>query len=252
MVLIKNQIAIKLIVTCLNEEGNVKIFIDELMASLPSKINIAIVLVNNGSHDRTGIIIDALAQNYSCITTFHRKNTLHYGESILNACKYPLNFSPDYIGWASSDNQISGKDVAKTLKVLAFEKPAFIKGIRYDKKYSLWRKIQSYGFDVIISILFKRKIKDINGSPKFFRVELLHLLDLQGKGWFLDGEIYLKMCQLMKKTDYIYIPVRFNERKHGKSKTYWFTAFELLIQVIQFRVFGMTKWLKQVNETRIS
>lgn len=64
MVLIKNQIAIKLIVTCLNEEGNVQLFINELMTFLPSNIVLTIVLVNNGSHDRTGMIIDILAKNY--------------------------------------------------------------------------------------------------------------------------------------------------------------------------------------------
>ena len=245
-----DQIAIKLIITCLNEEGNVKLFINELMLHLPVKIKISIVLVNNGSNDRTGMIIDTLAKQYSCITTIHRKKSLDYGESILNANKCLLAFTPDYIGWVSSDNQISGKDVAKTLKVLATEQPAFVGAIRYEKKYSLWRRIQSYSFNIIISILFKRNIKDINGSPKLFQAELFPLLDLKGKGWFLDGEAYLKICHLMDKKDCIYVPVRFNEREHGKSKTHWFTALELLLQVLEFRLYGMTKWLKHMNNNK--
>ncbi len=247
MVLVKDQITIKLIITCLNEEGNVQDFIEELMEYMPLKINISIVLVNNGSKDRTGSIIDGLAQKYPCITTIHRETPLDYGESILKANKCPLNFIPDYIGWAPSDNQISGQDVAKTIKVLNFNKPAFLKVIRYEKNYSLWRKIQSYSFNIIVSILFKRNIKDINGSPKFFRAELLPWLNLQGKGWFLDGEVHLKICHLMKKTDLAYVPVRFNEREHGKSKTSLITAFELFIQVLQLRLWGMPKWLKHLH-----
>ncbi|UCE12534.1 MAG: glycosyltransferase [Candidatus Heimdallarchaeota archaeon] len=244
---IDDQIAVKLLVTCLNEEGNVLEFIEELMANLSSKIRLALVLVNNGSNDQTGSIINKLAQKYTCITTLHRDHPLEYGASILNAHQYPLNFNPDYIGWAPSDNQISGKDTAKTLNLLISNNPSFVKVERYEKNYSLMRKIQSYGFNIITSILYQKQFKDINGSPKLFHAKLFSLLDLQAKDWFLDGEAYLKVSRLMDKDNFIYVPARFNERTHGKSKTRWSTAFELFVQIVKFRLWGMPKWLNQLN-----
>jgi len=247
MVIAKQRIDAKLIVTCLNEEGNVQEFIDELMAHAPEEINLALVLVNNGSSDQTGLIIDSLARKYECITTVQRETTLDYGKSILDAHRNTFAINSDYIGWAPSDNQITGKDTAKALEFLVRSRSAFVKAVRYEKQYSLWRRIQSHGFNIIISILFRQNIADINGAPKLFRTELVPFLDLDGKNWFLDGEVFLKATKLLKKSDFSYVPVRFNERMHGKTKTSWFTALELFLQILEFRLWKMPRWLKQLN-----
>jgi len=108
------KLAIKLIVTCLNEEGNVQEFINELMENVSNKVELAILLIDNGSKDNTGAIISSLAQKYSSIIPIHREATFEYGKSILEALKISIDFSPEYIGWAPSDNQISGRDVSET------------------------------------------------------------------------------------------------------------------------------------------
>lgn len=252
MVLPRNQVAIKLLVTCLNEEGNVHVFVEDLMKNLSPKINLALILVNNGSSDKTGDVINSLKQKYPCISTIHREKSLEYGESILKAQQYSLNFIPDYIGWAPSDNQISGTDTAKTLNSLIDQNPLYIQVERHEKNYALLRKIQSYGFNILVSFLYQKRIKDINGSPKLFRTDLFSLLDLQATDWFLDGEAFLKVSKLVRNANHIYVPARFNERTHGKSKTKWSTAFELFVQILKFRLWGMPKWLKQLNAEKIS
>ncbi len=252
MILTENRVAIKLLVTCLNEEGNVQIFVEDLMTNLSPKINLALVLVNNGSSDKTGDVIDSLKRKYSCITTIHREKSLEYGESILQAQRYSLDFIPNYIGWAPSDNQISGEDTAKTMNSIIDQNPLFVKVERYEKNYALIRKIQSYGFNILVSLLYQKRIKDINGSPKLFRADLFSLLDLQATDWFLDGEAFLKVSRLVKKSGLIFVPTRFNERVHGKSKTRWSTAFELFVQILKFRLWGMSRWLKQLNSEKIS
>ncbi|PWI47249.1 hypothetical protein CEE45_12700 [Candidatus Heimdallarchaeota archaeon B3_Heim] len=241
----KKKLAVKLIVTCLNEEGNVQEFIHELMENISTEVELAILLIDNGSLDNTGAIISSLAQKYSSITPIHRKNTFEYGKSILEALKIPTDFVPDYIGWAPSDNQISGKDVNKTINTLISSSLDFIKVERYERNYSMWRRIQSFGFNAIVSLLFLKRIKDINGSPKFFHVDLLPKLDLQNEGWFLDGEAFLKALKLVSKRKMSSISVKFNERTHGRSNTSWITAFELLVKVVVFRFWGIRKWAKK-------
>ena len=247
----EKKVVIKLIVTCLNEEGNVQLFINELMGELPTTVELSLLLINNGSTDDTGSIIDVLAQKYPSIEALHRESPFEYGHSILSALSHPMDFSPDYIGWAPSDNQISGTDVAKTMNALIEKEPDFIKVDRYEKNYSLWRRIQSFAFNFIISMLFLRRIKDINGSPKFFRADFLHILDLKSKGWFLDGEAFLKMLYLVDKSCMDSISVRFNEREHGKSSTSMLTAFELLIDVLQFRFWHVRKWKKRIHNQKV-
>ncbi len=247
MPLQQKKMNLKLIVTCLNEEGNVQEFIDDLMKNLSTNVKMALILIDNGSTDNTGSIIKLLAKKYPTIVPILRENTYEYGQSIIDTLEYPLDFTPDYIGWAPSDNQISGIDVCKTINTIIEKKPDFIKVIRYDKKYSLWRKIQSIGFNFIVSLVFQKRIKDINGSPKFFKAEFLPNLDLQSKGWFLDGEAYFKVSRLSNKSKIEYVSAKFNERTHGRSNTSWITAFELFMKVVHFRLWGMRKWSKQIK-----
>ncbi|MHA2106894.1 MAG: glycosyltransferase family 2 protein [Candidatus Hodarchaeales archaeon] len=241
------KLAVKLIVTCLNEEGNVQEFIDELMENLSSEIDLALLLIDNGSSDNTGQVITKLAQKYSSITPIYRETTLEYGKSILEALKFKIDFFPEYIGWAPSDNQISGKDVNETINILVSRKIDFIKAERFEKNYSLWRRVQSFVFNAIVSVLFLKRIKDINGSPKFFRTNLLAQLELTSEGWFLDGEAFLKSLKLVSKEKIGSISLRFNERTHGRSNTSWITAFELLIKVVIFRFWGIRKWAKNLK-----
>ncbi len=246
-----NKLAIKLIVTCLNEEGNVQEFIDELIENVSNKVDLAILLIDNGSKDNTGVIISSLAQKYSSIIPIHREATYEYGKSILEALKISIDFSPEYIGWAPSDNQISGKDVSETIDALISRELDFIKVERYEKNYSLWRRIQSFGFNALVSVLFLKRIKDINGSPKFFHTDLLPKLYLENEGWFLDGEAYLKCLKCVNKEKMSSISVRFNERTHGRSNTSWATAFELLMKVVVFRFVGIREWSKKLNSSDV-
>jgi glycosyltransferase involved in cell wall biosynthesis len=243
----RKKLAVKLIVTCLNEEGNVQEFISELIDNLSSDINLKILLIDNGSDDNTGEEISILAQKYSSITPIHRETTFEYGKSILEALEIPISFSPEYIGWAPSDNQISGTDVNKIINSLVSRNLDFIKAERYEKNYSLWRRIQSFGFNAMVSTLFLKRIKDINGSPKFFHVNLFTKLKLENEGWFLDGEAFLKALRIVKKDKFGSIAVRFNERTHGRSNTSWITAFELLVKVVVFRLFIIRKWAKTLD-----
>jgi glycosyltransferase involved in cell wall biosynthesis len=244
----RKKLAVKLISTCLNEEGNVQEFMNELMENLSPDIDLKVILIDNGSSDNTGGIISSLAQKYSTVIPVHRETTFEYGKSILEALKMNDNFIPEYIGWAPSDNQISGTDVNKTIDSLASRKLDFIKAERIEKNYSLWRRIQSFGFNAIVSLLFLKRIKDINGSPKLFHTNLLATLQLESEGWFLDGEAFLKTLKIVKKDKIGSIEVKFNERTHGRSNTSWVTAFELLIKVIAFRFFRIRKWSKNISQ----
>ena len=244
---LSDKIKIKFIVSCLNEEGNVEKFINELEENIPPNIEIAIVLINNGSLDNTGSIIKKLAEKYNNIYPVQREITLEYGHSIIEELDFKIPFTPDYIGWGPSDNQITGLSTSELMKAISTKECILIKALRYDKDYSFWRKIQSFNFNLIIDILFQKNIQDINGSPKFIKASIIDLLNLKSKGWFLDAEATLKIAELFGTNEIINIYIPFNKRIHGKSKTSWFTAIELFNQIISWRFYHMKKWKKQLK-----
>ena len=206
-----------------------------------------IVLINNGSNDKTGEKIDKLAEKYTNIIPIHREEPLNYGLSINEGLMHKVDIDPQYMGWAWSDNQITGKSVSELISIVNPSSVKFARAIRSEKDYSMWRKIQSLFYNLIITILFRKRIQDINGCPKIFQAELFPKLDLQSIGWFLDAEMTLKLTKLIKDDETVLLSVKFNEREFGKTKTSWFTAFELLWQIIVFRMVGKRRWMKKHN-----
>lgn len=249
--LTSDKLKIKFIVSCLNEEGNVETFINELEKNIPTNAELAIILINNGSSDNTGPLINQLAEKYSNIYPVHRNSTLEYGQSIIKELDFEIPFQPDYVGWGPSDNQITGSSVTELIKSLTSKETILVKALRYDKDYSFWRKIQSFNFNLIIDILFQKNIQDINGSPKFVKSSVIDILDLKSKGWFLDAEVTLKVADLFGTGEIINIHIPFNKRIHGKSKTSWFTAFELFSQIIVWRFHHIIKWKKQLKTEKL-
>jgi len=244
---IKKEINIGLIISCLNEEKNLPVFLNELIENISETSNIRIYLIDNGSIDKTGDIIDDYSNRYEFVTSIKNKSTLGYGESIRKGISAALadDISYDYIGWSWSDNQIAGRDVYKVIKILKYNQSLFVKAVRYAKDYSFWRKIQSFWFNLLFAILFNSKIQDVNGCPKFIKSDLFEYLELTSRNWFLDAEVVAKLNKILNKEDILHVPVKFNKRMHGKSKTKWFTAIELFFDLVYFRLFGMNAWLKK-------
>ena len=242
----KKDVSFLLIVSALNEEKNITEFTESLLQKLPKIIKFKLLLVNNGSTDKTGEEIEFLKSKFTNILTLQREKPLDYSNSIKQAIA-SQKIDTSYIGWAWSDNQITGEDVATVITLVYESQPKFAKIFRFERDYSFWRKIQSFCYYVLINILFPGKIQDVNGCPKIFVTELLPILNLQGNGWFLDTETVAKMIILVKESDIIHVPVSFNKRIHGKSKTNWFTALELFMQTMSFRLIQLRKWKKIVR-----
>jgi putative flippase GtrA len=242
------NLKVKLVISCLNEEKNVEVVISDIFKNIPKSISLYIILINNGSNDLTGDKIESLAKNYDKIVTVQRELPLDYSSSIIDGIKnYYTDLNEDYIGWAPSDNQITGQSISKMLNILVSHDVKYLKALRYEKDYSLSRKIQSFFFNAIISFTYQIEIQDINGSPKFIQKEIFDSLELNYKRWFLDAEAHIKISKLLNKHELINVPIRFNERIHGKSKTSMFTAFELFLQLMNFRFFGIGKWMKNLK-----
>ncbi|MCE7734014.1 MAG: glycosyltransferase [Candidatus Heimdallarchaeota archaeon] len=241
-----SNISVKLVVSALNEENNITNFIHDLYTDLNPWIDLSLILMNNGSTDDTYNSMLKLKEKYpdQKITVITRDKILTYSKSYIEGFNLQNDLDFDYIGWVTSDNQISGETVSKILDITASANPELIKGMRVHKDYSLIRKIQSFFFNSIIALLFNMKVQDINGCPKLIKTELFEKLELKSDGWFLDAEVMLKLNKLIGEDKSVSVPIRFTQREEGKSKTNWYTAIELFMQIMKFRFTKTTNWYK--------
>lgn len=204
---------VSLTIPLYNEEACFGEGLNPLIAALESRrIDYELALVDNGSHDKTGKLIDRLAAKNPRIKKVVVAVNQGYGWGIIQGLKAARG---DYIGHMWGDGQISPEDILKAVDKALTGEYDLVKAQRVKRKSALARRVVSKIYDLTFPVFFGLKSRDLNGAPKLFRRNLLETLDLKSKDWFIDAEIVIK-CEYMN-LKIAEIPVTYEVRKGGKS-----------------------------------
>jgi glycosyltransferase involved in cell wall biosynthesis len=175
---------------CHNEEGNIERVAAALETELP---RIAerheIVVVDDGSRDRTGEIADRLAAANPRLKVVHHPVNRGYGVAVISgirACTQP------WVVLCDGDGQFEASDIAR----LAAKVPEYdvVVGHRTHRADPLMRRINGKAWTVLMRLLLGIRISDVDCGLKLFRRDLLEGIDLQAKGAMISAEL---MAQLV-------------------------------------------------------
>ncbi len=208
-----------------NEERNVRTVFDDLLAGFKKAgVPFELVLVNNGSADRTGELIDQLAASHPGIKPVHLKENQGYGGGILEGL---ARCTGRYIGFTAGDGQVHAEDHVRVFQKLRDESLDICKASRVERHDGFKRLLITRVYNVLFPLLFRGcPVRDINGFPKIFRREAFEGLAIQSRDWFIDAEIVIKAAGSGLKIGEV--PVVFHARGHGESNVNWGTVIEFL------------------------
>ena len=171
-----------------NEEENIGWVVKDCLKNLPKYFSeYEILVVNDGSHDKTGEIVDNLAKQHKNVRVIHQPNA-GYSAAMLKGIR---NAKKDFVAYLPADGQYLVTDMAKMYPLM--EESDLVLGYRGIRKdYNLYRKILSYGYLIFLWLLFGITVKDLNG-PNIWRTKevnkLKEIYSVKSKGVFLLAEI---------------------------------------------------------------
>lgn len=208
-----------------------------------------LVLVDNGSTDDTGTIIDRLIDSGLpvCKVAVEVNRGYSYGiRQGLEACRGAI------IGYSCADGQVSARD---TLNIyLAMNRPHeyLAKARRRLRKDSWKRKSVSIVYNGLMYVLFGWLGSiDLNASPKFFSRANYHRMKLRSDDWFLDPEIMLKARELGLQV--VELNVEGQPRQGGHSNVRRQTIFEFLSNIWSYRWGGeQTRWRATLSQLPVT
>ena len=167
---------LSLIIPCFNEEEN----LEKLLSSIKSLIKkysseqIEILIVDNGSTDRSKIVIKNSLFLENKISLIKIDKNIGYGNGIYKGI---LSSKGEFIAWCHADLQTDPHDVIeiflKSKEKLLSEK-CVVKGKRI--KRGFFDEIFTVGMSIITLIFFKFFLNDINAQPKIFHKEFINKL----------------------------------------------------------------------------
>lgn len=181
---------ISAVLPALNEEENIETAttrMAEVLGSLGLR-DWEVIIVNDGSTDRTGEIADSLAKkDPDHIRVFHHNPNLGYAQALKNGF---TNARHRLIFYTDSDNQFDVRELRSLLPLV--ENADIVCGFRIYRFDPLTRLVLSWGFNLLVRIMFRIKVRDIDCAFKLFRREVFDKVTIESKKFFVDAEVLAK------------------------------------------------------------
>ena len=215
-----------------NEEANLEVTIHELETALHAQLDLSyeIIIVNDGSSDRTGAIADALAQADRRIRVVHNPKNLGLAQTFWVGARAA---SFEFIGWVPADNGFPAESLKRWLAPLGKADLIQIYLLNPEVRY-LARRIISRTYARTMKLLFGIDLKYYTGI-QIYRRELLLDLETHASSFAVLTEILVKL--LTQGIKYIEVGVKMQERTGGASKAVTFQNISnVLITVIRLLV----------------
>lgn len=195
-----------------NEEAVLADTLDKCVAVL-SEIapDYEIIVVDDGSDDRTGTIADAFATANPHIRVVHNRPQRGYGGALIagfNAMTKPLAFFMD------ADGQFDIRDLALLLPLREQGHRAVL-GYRLRRQDSPLRKVNAWGWKLLVSTLFGLHVSDVDCAFKLYDTSLVRAVDVTAEGAMVNTEMLVKLTRM--GVPFVEAPVRHYPRLHGQA-----------------------------------
>lgn len=180
---------LSLILPAHNEEDNIEIVVRRALAVLPHFTEeFEILVVNDGSRDRTGTIIDRLSKDDNRVKPIHHRVNRGYGGALISGFKASRM---EYVMFMDSDRQFDIADI----RLLSPFVPLFdiVAGFRMERSDPIHRRINAEIFNLAVRILFGVHMRDLDCAFKVFRGDLVRSLDLTTSGALINAEMQAKL-----------------------------------------------------------
>ena len=226
-----------IIIPTYNESDNIRPIIEAALAVTPEDTHI--LVVDDGSPDGTGKIVDEMGAKNPRVSCLHRAKKMGLGTAYVNGMKQGL--SQGYEALIEMDADFSHNPQYLPTMLSLLEQNDVVIGSRYVKgggtvNWGLGRKILSRGGSIYARTLLGASIRDFTGGFNGWRAKVLQnvsLDTLRSDGY--SFQIELKYRAFLKGFKIKEFPIIFEDRKVGKSKMSKKIVFEALLRVWSFR-----------------
>lgn len=182
---------ISIVFPAYNEEENVGIAITRAQEILPLLFNdYEIILVDDGSVDKTWEVANEFARKDSRIRILCHEENRGYGAALKTGL---FSAKHEYVFYTDADNQFNISELDGFLPLMKFCDVAV--GYRIKRNDSTIRIFLSWGYNWLVFILFRIRIKDIDCSFKLFRKEVLDSITIECNDFFVDTEIIARVVK---------------------------------------------------------
>ncbi len=208
------QLAI--VIPAYNEEACIQQVISTWYEGIQQIISddFVLLVVNDGSRDNTGKLLDEMAPSFPNLKVIHQANAGH-GMAVVNGYRQAISYQPSYVFQTDSDDQFLVKDFLKLWENR--KKSKFILGFRQVRHDAPFRLLITRILKYSLLFIYGTNIADANIPYRLIEGEFLRKLveSLPEKTPFAPN-IFLSVMAKKSGQDVMNIPIEHIERQTGE------------------------------------
>ena len=169
-----------------NEAENLEEVVTSALKALPAVTpDFEVIIVDDGSTDDTPKIANELVEkHYPRVRLFQHAANAGYGSAIRTGL---TNGQYDLLFYTDTDRQFDLKELAQFAPhIHEHDLVICFRVYRYD---TVLRSILSWCYNLVVRVLFRVRVRDVDCAYKLMRREVLEKLTLESSDFFIDTEI---------------------------------------------------------------
>lgn len=184
-----------------NEQDNLPHVVEDVLSTFAElEIPCNILIVDDGSTDRTPQIADDYAARTDNIVVIHHPINLGVGEALKTGYHQACG---DLAVLIPADRQFRCRDLKKCFHLLADHEVVCC--VRRDRNDPPGRRVASFIYRILMRWLFGLKLDDINWV-KVYHLSLLRRMTIESAGPFIDTEMLVKAARLGARIAQVDVP----------------------------------------------
>lgn len=223
--LMYKETPVEIVIPCYNESGILPSLIKKCL-QIQEASSVRFIIVENGSTDNSRSLLEKMAG--PTLSVLYISKNLGYGYGVHQGL---LATRAHYIGWAHGDMQIDFSVMPSVVTTADVREKVFLKGLREGR--SLKSRIFTLCMSAYMSLIFRRRLVDINGQPTVFSRSLLD--EAKNPPTDFSYDLYMYALALFRGYSVRRFHVPLIERTKGKSS--WNTGatavFRISLQMIK-------------------
>jgi glycosyltransferase involved in cell wall biosynthesis len=189
-----------------NEEANLGALVAEALLELPKLAGeFEIVIVNDGSRDRTREIADELAASHpGVIRVVHHATNQGYGAALRTGFRAARH---DPVAYTDGDRQFKLADLGRlTARLAGADHPDVVVGYRIRRADPIVRTLYARLYRLANLLFYGLRVRDVDCACKLFRRDALAGIRVESGGAFFSAELLIKLRRRGRRVVEVGVP----------------------------------------------
>jgi len=225
---------LSIIIPVYNEEASLEAVLDRVRGVTLPGVDCQLIIVNDGSTDRTHELIDAACAADPALVAVHHPRNRGKGAAIRTGIASAVG---DFVLIQDADLEYDPADYPRLLAPLLNGNARVVYGSRFlgsCQGMTFLAERANRFLSRLTGLLYGTPITDMETCYKLFRRDVLSALDLRANGFDIEPELTAKVMK--RGVEILEVPIRYEARhRHEGKKIGWRDGVQAMWALVKYR-----------------